>query len=564
MVSAGIMIPADTLTKIPPLPNYTMKLAYLFISCIVVFACSKDKITPGPDFRLEEISIGGEKNLEYYSQIDPKITIILRFSDKADINTINSNISILDKNRTRVPITIDVKNNPEISIGATLLSFSDYQLIINTGLKSEKEVSIFTGKSYSIETGMDMSDKFPRITDDQLLDLVQRNTCKYFIEFGHPVSGMARERTTSANTVTTGGTGFGIMSMIAVINRGFISRNEGLNRIRQIVSFLDTKCTKYHGAFSHWINGETGVTIPFSTDDNGGDLVETALLFQGLLSARNYFNENNPAENQLREDITRLWRGIEWSWYRKNNENVLYWHWSMDKGWVKNLKIAGWNEALIVYILGASSPTYPIDKVVYDEGWARNGSLKNGKKFYSFLLPLGNDYGGPLFFSHYSFLGIDPRNLSDNYADYWEQNRNHALINYNYCVENPKGYKGYNSDCWGLTACDGDTGYSAFSPSNDKGVIAPTAAISSLPYTPEESMRALRFFFYKLGDKIWGEYGFADAFNLSANWFDNQQIAIDQGPIVVMIENYRSALLWNLLMSDPDIKSGLNRLGFRY
>jgi hypothetical protein len=152
--------------------------------------------------------------------------------------------------------------------------------------------------------------------------------------------------------------------------------------------------------------------------------------------------------------------------------------------------------------------------------------------------------------------------LTDQYADYWEQNKNHTLINYSYCVANPRGYSGYGPDCWGLTASDGDKGYSAHSPTNDRGVIAPTAALSSMPYTPEESRRALEFFYYKLGDKLWSDYGFYDAFNLSEQWFDNQHIAIDQGPIIIMMENYRSGLLWSLFMADPDIKESMKRIGF--
>ncbi|WP_419033776.1 glucoamylase family protein, partial [Dysgonomonas gadei] len=243
--------------------------------------------------------------------------------------------------------------------------------------------------------------------------------------------------------------------------------------------------------------------------------------------------------------------------------NVLYWHWSPDYGWQMNLKITGWNESLIVYALAAASPTYPISAEVYKQGWVRNGAFANGKSYYGYTLPLGTEYGGPLFFSHYSFLGINPKDLKDQYTDYWTQNRNHTLINYTYCVTNPKGYGGYSADCWGLTASDGNNGYSAHSPTNDKGVIAPTAALSSMPYTPEESMRALHFFYYKLGDKLWSDYGFVDAFNLSEQWYDNQNIAIDQGPIVVMIENYRTGLLWSLFMADPEIKDGLKKLGFQ-
>jgi len=259
-----------------------------------------------------------------------------------------------------------------------------------------------------------------------------------------------------------------------------------------------------------------------------------------------------------------LWEAVEWDFFTKEGtEKVLYWHWSPDKGWAMNMPIQGWNEALIVYVLAASSPTHPIGREVYAEGWARGGAMRNGKLFYDTVLPLGEDYGGPLFWAQYSFLGLNPRGLSDAYADYWEQVCNHTRINYAYCVDNPKGYAGYGADCWGLTASDIPDGYTASSPTNDRGVIAPTAALSSMPYTPDESMAALRFFYYKLGDKLWSDYGFIDAFDLTTGWFDRgMHIAIDQGPIVVMIENYRTGLPWNLFMSDKDVQRGLAELGF--
>lgn len=540
------------------------KLCFLIIAFLVSSCSGDDPETGSTKFQLDEISVNNVKNQNNYDDLEPDVTIVLTFSDKVAVNSLSDNITVKTSDGKSQTLNINADNNPVITITSGLQQFSQYELTLNTGLKSENGTPILTGKTYSLSTGMDMSDKFPRISDEELLTLVQKQTFRYFWDFGHPDSGMARERTTSSNTVTTGGTGFGVMAIVVAAERGFITRSEALGRIQKIVSFLDTKCTKYHGAYAHWINGQTGATVPFSADDNGADLVETALLFQGLLTARNYFSNSDTAEIQLRSDITRLWEDIEWTWFQKDNENVLYWHWSPDKGWIKNLKITGWNECLIVYILAAASPTYPITESVYHEGWARNGDLAHGGSFYGYKLPLGRDYGGPLFFSHYSFLGIDPRNLTDRYASYWEQNRNHSLINYKYCIENPKSYNGYSSDCWGLTASDGNTGYSAHSPSNDKGVIAPTAAISSIPYTPEESMKALHFFYYKMGDKLWSDYGFVDAFNLTANWFDNQHIAIDQGPIVVMIENYRTQLLWNLLMSDSEIQAGLRKLDFQF
>lgn len=410
---------------------------------------------------------------------------------------------------------------------------------------------------------VDSTDKFPVISDEALLTLVQKQTFKYFWDFAHPVSGLARERNTSGDVVTSGGSGFGIMTIPVAIERGFITRAEGLQRIQKITGFLKTNTQKFHGAFPHWINGSTGAVVAFSTKDDGADLVETSYLIQGLLTARQYFNGTDATETALRNDINTIWHGVEWDWFRKNNENVLYWHWSPTYNWDMNLPIKGWNECLITYALALSSPTHPIPKIVYDNGWTGNGSFANGKDYYGITLPLGGAYGGPLFFSQYSFLGLNPKLLIDKYANYFNQNRNHALINYNYCKTNPLKYYGYSDQCWGLTASDIPDGYTASSPTNDQGIIAPTAALSSFPYTPVESMKALKFFYYKLGDKIWGAYGFYDAFSLKQPWFANSYLAIDQGPIIIMIENHRSQLLWNLFMSCPEIKTGLKNLDFQ-
>ena len=213
-------------------------------------------------------------------------------------------------------------------------------------------------------------------------------------------------------------------------------------------------------------------------------------------------------------------------------------------------------------MLAASSPTHSIPKSVYDSGFARNGAMVNNNNYYGYQLLLGPSLGGPLFFEHYSFLGINPNGLSDAYANYQTQTLNHTKINYTYCVSNPKGWFGYSDSCWGLTASDIQNGYTASSPTNDVSYIAPTAAVSSLPYTPTESMKALKFFYYVLGDKIWGQYGFKDAFSLQNLWFAESYLAIDQGPMIVMIENYRSGLLWNLFTSCPEVKTGLLSLGF--
>jgi hypothetical protein len=416
------------------------------------------------------------------------------------------------------------------------------------------------------------SDKIPsdlkikkNLTDDQLLDLVQKQTFRYFWDFGHPVSGMARERSNNsfdygAEVVTTGGTGFGIMAMIVAAERKFITREEAAERTKKIVDFL-WKADMFHGAFPHWLNGETGKVIRFSLKDDGADIVETSFLFQGLLTARQYYTADNSVEKAIRNKITWMWEAIEWDWFTQN-QNVLYWHWSPNNDWSMNHPIRGWNECLITYVLAASAPKKPIDKRVYVDGWTNSNTFYNGRQYNGITLPLGPDYGGPLFFSHYSFLGLDPRGLKDQFGDYWQQNKAHTLVNRAYCIANPKKYKGYSARSWGLTASDSWQGYAAHSPTEDLGVISPTAALSAFPYTPEYSMQVLRHFYEDMGDKLWSEYGFVDAFSEQHNWVAKSHLAIDQGPIIVMIENHRSGLLWKLFMSSPEVQNGLKYLGF--
>ncbi len=490
------------------------------------------------------------------------------FSAPINIFSVPGNIALVS-GATTIPINYSFDNNDSalvIQPSAALTELTSYSLSVLTAVKSAADSSLKNIVRLTFITQMDSSYKFPQISDSALLTLVEQQTFAYFWDFGHPVSGMARERTSSGDIVTTGGSGFGIMAMLVGVQRNFIAREEALTRIDTIVSFLTNKVTRYHGAFPHWMNGATGATVPFGAQDNGGDIVETSYMMQGLLCARQFFNSTTDSnEINLRAGINSIYDGIEWNWYRQNGRNVLYWNWSPNYGWAINVQVRGWDEALITYVLAASSnvDSNAIPKTVYDNGWANNGAIKNGKSFFGVQLPLGPDYGGPLFFAHYSFLGVNPHDLSDTYANYWQQDTAQATINYLYCVANPQKYYGYSPMCWGLTASDIQNGYTASSPTNDVGVIAPTAAISSLPYTSVQSMNAIRFFYYQLGDKIWGQYGFIDAFNLNSLWFDTDCLAIDQGPQIVMIENYRSGLLWNLFMSCPEVKRGMTNLGFQ-
>lgn len=410
------------------------------------------------------------------------------------------------------------------------------------------------------------------ISDDSLLTLIQYRTFQYFWDGAEPNSGMACERVhpdgnypqNDKSVVTSGGSGFGIMSILVGIERGFITREAGVERLTKIAGFLE-KADRFHGVWPHWMFGETGKVKAFGKKDDGGDIVETAYLVQGLICVKNYLKQDVPNEKALAEKIAKLCNEVEWSWYQ-NGKPALYWHWSPTSNWEMNFAIEGYNECLIAYVLGASSPTYPLSPEAYHQCWARNGGINGETTKYGYTLKLKHngaaEYGGPLFWAQYSYLGLDPRNLKDKYANYWDETRNHVMIDYEYCVENPKKFKGYGTDCWGLTASYSVKGYNAHMPSNDKGVISPTAALSSFPYSPEESMRAARYFYDKMGDKLWGPYGFYDAFSETENWFSSHYLAIDQGPIVVMIENYRSQLLWNLFMKDKDVQNGLTKLGF--
>ncbi len=428
------------------------------------------------------------------------------------------------------------------------------------------------------------------LTDDQLMETVQRQTFRFFWYGAHPVSGMALERSDTVRSeyywdyineawdepnfsktafgpdaCAVGGTGFGILSIIIASERGWITRDAAVERLIKIADFL-THADCFHGIYPHFMDGRTGKAIPFDRLDDAADLVETSYLLMGFLCAREYFNKPLPKETYLRNRITSMWNVANWNWHT-NRENKLYWHWSPNNGFDMNFPIWGWNECLITYIMAASSPYHSISKAVYDGTWTGSAGFRGGKTYYGMTLLLGNyeaDRGGPLFFEQYTFQGVDPNGLVDSLGiSYFEQGKNHTLINRAYCIENPLHYKGYGPKCWGLTAGDSYKGYVAHSPVNDKGVIQPTAAISSMPYTPKESMEALRYFYEELGKRIWTPYGFADGFSLHHNWVAKSHLAIDQGPIVVMLENYRTGLIWKLFMNIPDIQKGLMKLGFR-
>lgn len=411
--------------------------------------------------------------------------------------------------------------------------------------------------------------------NEALLNTVQKQTFQYFWEGAEPISGLARERIhidgvypeNDENVITIGGSGFGLMSILIAIHNGYITKNEGLNHIKRSLNFLDT-IPRFHGAWSHWYYADTGKPKAFSKNDDGGDLVETAFMAQALICIREFYKNGNQEEKNVAHKADDLWKGIDWDYYR-NNKDELYWHWSPKYGWGMNHAIQGYDECMIVYILAASSPTYPIPTSTYHKGWARDGKIKTDITKYNIptLLKHNAKIGeiGPLFWAHYSFLGLNPIGLSDTYAEYEKVVTNHSKINIAYADDNPKKFKGYGSDKgWGWTASYSTNGYNAHHPDNDlHGVIAPTAAISSIAYTPNESLNFMQYLNNNLKDKVWGKYGYYDAYSESENWYPQRYLAIDQGPIVIMIQNYKDAFIWNLFMQAPEIKEGLLKLDFK-
>ena len=403
--------------------------------------------------------------------------------------------------------------------------------------------------------------------EDALLEHVQQQTFRYFWEAAHPVSGLAYDRRSldedphAPGPVAIGGSGFAALAIVVATERGWISREAALERLERMLAVL-LRAPCYHGALPHFIDGTSGATVAFGRKDDGGDLVETALLCMGLLCAREYFDGVGEAERRLRERIGQLWEEVEWSWYTHGGRPLLYWHWSPNNGWALDHEIRGWNECLIAYVLAAGAPRHAVSPLAYHRGFAGGREFLNGRSWLGVHLPLGMPYGGPLFFAHYSFCGLDPRGLRDAYADYWEQNLRHVRIHHAWCSANPHGFAGYGPQCWGLTASDDPDGYLAHEPAHDNGTLSPTAALSSYPYAPGECLEALRHFLGRYGERIWSRFGFTDAFCPQRDWYARTCLAIDQGPIIAMIENHRSALLWRLFMRVREVRTGLTRLGF--
>ena len=442
------------------------------------------------------------------------------------------------------------------------------------GVKAEYRVTAQTWDGGESHANDAVSAQTRPMTDDQLLTMVEEACFRYYWEGAHPAAGMTRENLPGEDDiVATGASGFGIMALLVGVDRGFITREQGAERIAQIARYLE-KADRYQGVWPHFTNGRTGKRLPvFGVFENGADLVETSFLMQGLLTARQYFDGANSQETLVRDKITALWQGIDWVWFRRTPDgDALFWHWSPEYSWYINHRLTGFNETMITYLLAIASSAHGVPASLYYSGWAGQSQAAvkyrqawgqqqagdhyvNGRTFYGIKLDVGVGEGGPLFFTQYSYLGFDPH-ARDRFTNYFDNNRNQALINHAYCMRNPGHFKGYGADCWGITAVDGPEGYNAYEPKpgGDDGTIAPTGAIASFPYTPAASMAALKHFYRDLGAQLWGEYGFRDAFNQQRDWVSGIYMGLNQAPIAVMIENYRTGLVWKKFMADPEIK----------
>ena len=547
---------------------YQKSLLLLTVILTVMSCTAKPESTP-LTVRLK--SVDGKvvrKNEFSGSSVQPAIRIT--FSDPVNKKTVAGNVTFVNKTFTKNDIPVDVTimyENKDSTLVIQPVSKLDYlqtyELRIASSLQSFNDGNLAADFLLPVQTGINPSDKRPRISDEALLDTIQKATFHYFWSYASETSGLVPDRNTAnRDYCAIGATGFGVMTLPGAIERGFITRQQGLARMQKIVNFLQHKAVQFKGVFPHYVNGITGAVVADGQLD-GYDVVETSLLMMGLLTVRQYFDATTASEIQLRQDITTLYEKVEWNYFTNGNQNKLFW--SKDtNSW--GIPLIGWNETLIAYIMAASSPTHTIGKQVYDQGFAANGNMKDGRTYFGFTLPLGSagDSGGSLYISQFAFLGIDPRGLTDVYANYETQTRNHALINHAYCKANPLNYYAYSDSCWGLTAGATKEGYRQMKPTNDLGYILPSASVASLPYAPEEAMKAIHYFYYKLGDLLWTEYGFTDSFNLTIYpyWVALEVFGYDQMNMFCAIENYRSGLNWKLFTSNPEIKAGMKKLGF--
>lgn len=444
------------------------------------------------------------------------------------------------------------------------------------GCKSQQDQIIFISKgkvNYSLSN-----------SEIKLLDSIQYRSFLYFFNESNRENGLVKDRSASWAPASIAAIGFALPSYAVGIERNWISRDEAsritlntLNFFLKSVQSSDTNATGYKGFYYHFLRMNSG-TREWNCELSS---VDTGLLMMGIIFARNYYNLENKIENELRSNAEKLISRLDWEFFKMpptgEYANTISMGWTPEKG-MHFMGWGGYNEALFLYILAAGSGMKDVE-----------ASYNSWLASYDWRTPfpnLSHVAFPPLFGHQFAHTFIDFRGLVDRYMkvkgiDYFENSHRATLVQRLYAIENPKGWVGYDSLCWGISASDGPgnkynfddkkfLGYAGRGTSGpdlnyfDDGTIAPYAAISSIVFAPEFVLRTIKNFNEKYAAGLWAEYGYVDSFNPTLNWFNKEYIGIDQGTLLLMVENFRTGLVWNYVMKDPIIQNGLNRLGFEY
>ncbi|MDM7914397.1 MAG: glucoamylase family protein, partial [Candidatus Eisenbacteria bacterium] len=403
------------------------------------------------------------------------------------------------------------------------------------------------------------------LTNEALLDTLQRTAFDFFWNEANPANGLIKDRSTPGSACSIASVGFGLSAILIGIDHGWITRDEGRARI---LTTLETfwngpqgtapdGMIGYKGLFYHFLDMNTATR----TWDCELSTIDSALLFAGILDAREYFTTDDPVDVQVRTLADSLYYRADWNFFRNGNPGILM-GWRPGTGFAGFGQWVGYNEAMILYILAIGSPTHPVPASSWNT-WTSGYHWQTQYGYTYVIFP-------PLFGHQYSHCWIDFRYIQDAHMrgrgiTYFENSRRATLAQRNYCIANPFGHIGYGANLWGITACDGPDGYAAHGappPQNDDGTIAPTAPAGSIPFTPDESLAVLQNLYDNYRAMLWGPYGFRDAFNLDRGWWDTDYIGIDQGPIVLMIENYRTGAVWERIERNGDVQWGLHLAGF--
>jgi hypothetical protein len=456
---------------------------------------------------------------------------------------------------------------PFVALNSTLLTSLGFcDLSVTNGLTYFYQITaVNTSAQESLPSTTLSTVPNPFASDDAFLDYVQQANFDYFWYTANPANGLIPDRSATGSACSIAAVGFGLTAIGIGIDHGWISRTQGVARVLTTLNtFLQgpqgtntAGIIGYKGWFYHFLDMNTALRAPSSELSS----IDTALLLSGILYSKQYFNDTNADETSIRTMADAIFNGVDWNWMARGT-NAVAMGWQPTSGFTGYGNWVGYDEGMIIYLLGLGIATNPLPA----SSWTTWTSGYTWATFYGeSFVPFP-----PLFGHEYSHCWIDFRHTADAYMNshsstYFENSRRAALAQVSYCIANPAQQLGYSSNVWGLTACDGPTGYMAHGAPpalNDNGTIAPTAPGGAIAFTPEYSLPTLEYFYSHFRTHIWTFNGFRDAFNLGAQWYDTDELGIDQGPIVIMIENYRTQRVWRLFMQNEEIQRGMQTAGF--